>query len=75
MDTQIKYFKPDPQIVARLTNGLNCHPLLATLLSQRNVTTPEKASFFLNPTFDHLTDPFSLKNMKPAVKRIYTADQ
>ncbi len=73
MNTQIKYFKPDPKIVAKLTDGLNCHPLLATLLSQRNVTTVEKATFFLNPTFDHLTDPFSLKDMTPAVERIYTA--
>ncbi|MCF6249248.1 MAG: single-stranded-DNA-specific exonuclease RecJ [Desulfobacula sp.] len=73
MDTLIKYFKPDPQIVARLTDGLNCHPILAALLAQRKITTVEKAKLFLKPTFEHLKDPFLLKDMTLAVERIYTA--
>lgn len=73
MDTLIKYFEPDSEIVARLTNGLNCHPLLSTLLSARGITSVEQARLFLEPTFKHLTDPYHIKDMNKAVARIYTA--
>lgn len=73
MDTILKYFDSDQKIVKQLTKGLNCHPLLAALLSARGITTVEDASFFLNPNFNHLTDPFCLKDMDKAVDRIFTA--
>jgi len=73
MDTLLKYFDPDQKTVKRLTKDLNCHPLLATLLSARGITTVKDAGFFLNPNFNHLTDPFRLKDMDKAVDRIFTA--
>lgn len=73
MDTQLTYFKPDPHVVEQLTRSLNCHPLLAALLSGRGIATQEDARLFLNPSFKHLTDPFLIKDMDKAVTRIFTA--
>jgi single-stranded-DNA-specific exonuclease len=46
---------------------------LATLLCARGITNLEDARFFLNPDLKNLTDPFLLKDMEKAVKRIFTA--
>lgn len=73
MDTIFKYLKPDLKTVKLLTRGLGCSPLLARLLSCRGITTVEDAKFFLNPNLKNLADPFLLKDMDKAVKRIYTA--
>jgi len=75
MDTTLKYFEPDQEKVELLTSGLNCHPVLATLLFARGVTSVEKARFFLKPSFENLVNPYLLKDMDKAVKRIYTAIQ
>lgn len=73
MNTRLIYFEPDPVIVDQLTTGLQCHPLLSSLLSSRGITTVSEAKSFLNPGFDTLTDPFTIKDMNAAVERIYTA--
>ena len=73
MDTILKYFEPDQDIVTLLAKGLDCHPLLATLLCARGITNLEKARFFLNPNFENLIDPFLLKDMDKAVERILIA--
>jgi single-stranded-DNA-specific exonuclease len=73
MDTILKYFEPDQKTVTLLTRGLDCHPLLAALLSGRGISTVEDAVFFLNPSLQNLTDPFVLKDLDKAVKRIFTA--
>lgn len=73
MDTILKYFEPDKEIVRHLTQGLNCHPLLARLLLARGIKSLEEADFFLNPSFENLTDPFLLADMTKAVERIYIA--
>ncbi|WP_299977422.1 single-stranded-DNA-specific exonuclease RecJ [Desulfobacula sp.] len=73
MDTILKHFDPDQKTVELLAKGLDCHPLLATLLSARGISTVEDAIFFLNPNLKNLTDPFLLKDMDKAVDRIFTA--
>jgi len=73
MDAIIKYFEPDQKVVTLLTEGLNCHPLLATLLYARGINNLEDARFFLEPNFDNLINPFLLKDMKKAVERIFVA--
>ena len=72
MDTQLTYAAPDPEIVARLTAALDCHPVLAGLLDDRGIIDPQAARFFLNPDFSRLTDPQELKDMKKgaAISRI-----
>lgn len=73
MNTQITYFEPDQESVKHLSTGLKCHPLLAALLLGRGIKTLEDARFFLNPNFENLVDPFTLKDMHKAVERIFTA--
>ena len=73
METILKYFDPDQETVNLLTKGLECHTLLARLLSARGISTVEDAIFFLNPSFKNLTDPFLLKDVDKAVDRIFTA--
>ncbi|MFA5904188.1 MAG: DHH family phosphoesterase, partial [Desulfobacula sp.] len=73
MDTILKYSNSHKDVVELLTQGLNCHPLLAKLLSTRNILTVRDAESFLNPSFENLPDPFQLKDVKIAVQRIYTA--
>lgn len=72
-NTEFKYLEPDKDIITRLTEGLNCSPILAALLAIRGITDEEKARFYLYPTVENLTDPFLLKDMDKAVKRIFTA--
>ena len=37
---------------------------------QRNITSPEEAKTFFNPSLDYLHDPFLMKDMNIAVDRI-----
>ncbi len=73
METQITYATVDEQITSRLASALNCHPVIAGLLADRGITDPHEAQFFLNPDFSRLKDPFDMKDMRKAVKRIHTA--
>ncbi len=73
MDTILKYFKPEPEKVDALAENLDCSRILAALLTGRGITTIDNARFFLNPDFNNLADPFLLKDMDKAVRRIFTA--
>ena len=73
MEPLLTYPKPDPILVDLLSKELDCHPVLATLLSNRGMNDVTQARFFLNPTLDRLIDPFELKDMGKAVNRILTA--
>ncbi|MGI5842270.1 MAG: single-stranded-DNA-specific exonuclease RecJ [Christensenellales bacterium] len=43
------------------------------LIVARGYTTEAEIQNFLNPSFDHLNDPFKLKNMDKALERIFEA--
>jgi single-stranded-DNA-specific exonuclease len=64
---------PPPQEVARLSELMNIHPKLATILLQRGIREPEDAMRFFEPRLEHLHDPFLMKDMDKAIKRIETA--
>ncbi len=73
METILKYFEPDKREIELLTRGLGCHRILSSLLVGRGITNVDDARFFLNPDFNNLIDPFFLKDMDKAVKRIFQA--
>jgi single-stranded-DNA-specific exonuclease len=65
--------KPDPTVVKKLTRELNCHPLTAMLLANRNILTASDAGDFLTVSLNNLRPPSSLIGMEAAVDRIYAA--
>ncbi len=65
--------KKDPASCASLEKNMGLHPIIAGLLVQRGITTPEQARAYLHPDFHSLTDPFTLKGMKASVRRVYHA--
>lgn len=56
-----------------LAKQLGVSPLLGQLLINRGITDPEKASAFLAPRIDQLSDPFLFKEMGQAVDRLEKA--
>ncbi len=65
--------KHDYKAVKKLAAELKVSPVAAALLISRGYETPEKAGKFLNPSFEHLHEPYLLKDMEKAVKRILQA--
>lgn len=49
--------------------------LLAILLSQRNISSPEEASTFFKPSLADLLSPFLMKNMDLALQRLIQAKE
>lgn len=59
--------------VRSLASSLKVSPIVAALLISRGHQTEESAYKFLNPKYEDLLDPYLLKGMKAAVKRILKA--
>lgn len=59
--------------VAPLASALSLHPLAARILIHRGYATPEAASAFLADRLTDLPDPFLMKGLQKAVKRICEA--
>lgn len=68
-----KMLPNDIQAEARLQIELGVHPILARLLVQRGLDTPEAAERFLNPSLDRLHDPFLLPDAEKACERLKQA--
>ena len=66
---------PDPGIVKALADSLNVKESLSTLIAQRSITNFEEAEAFFNPSLESTWDPFRMKGMEKAVKRIRAALQ
>ncbi len=59
--------------VAELAKSLKISPLIAALLISRGYDSFESAEKFLNPKYEDLHEPFLLKGMETAVRRILEA--
>ena len=56
--------------VEQLRKKLPIHPVFCKLLVMRGIATYEEAQRFFRPSLDSLHDPFKMKGMQNAVKRI-----
>lgn len=65
--------KHDADAVNRLASALSVKPLIAALLIARGHDTEERAKKFLNPSPEHLHEPYLLQGMNEAVARIQKA--
>jgi single-stranded-DNA-specific exonuclease len=65
--------KHDHNAARTLAAPLGVSPLAAALLIARGHGTEEKALSFLNPSIDHLHEPYLLKGMREAVERVQKA--
>ena len=68
-------FKPEPDqgISEQLAAALGVGSSIAGLLVQRGITTFEEARLFFRPQWEHLHDPFLMRDMAQAVSRILEA--
>lgn len=62
--------KVDPITVETLSKAINVNPTLANMLASRGIDTFQKAKEFFRPDLDKLHDPFLMKDMDEAVKRL-----
>jgi single-stranded-DNA-specific exonuclease len=63
----------DPAVVETLGRELGVSPTTARLLAIRGLDDLDAARRFLEPSLDHLLDPFRLADMEPAVMRLERA--
>jgi single-stranded-DNA-specific exonuclease len=63
----------DDERASALASALALHPTVARLLCLRGLGDADDAARFLNPSLDHLHDPFKLAGMTEAVTRIEQA--
>ena len=60
----------DASSVERLMSELNAPEVIANILCQRGIDTPEKVKRFYNPRITDLHDPFLMRGMERAIQRI-----
>ncbi|ASB48886.1 single-stranded-DNA-specific exonuclease RecJ [Alkalitalea saponilacus] len=63
----------DEDLILQLSQAINVDEILAKLLIQRKVTNFDDAKTYFRPALDHLHDPFIMKDMDKAVKRLLSA--
>ncbi len=65
----------EKQLKEQLAHELSINPILSQLLVQRGITNFEEARAFFRPDLNNLHDPFLMKDMDLAVKRLTKAMQ
>jgi single-stranded-DNA-specific exonuclease len=73
MEKTLKILKPDPKAIQEIYHCLGCHPVTAAVLVNRKLACMDDVNRFLSPSFNHLRDPDSIIDMKPAICRIAQA--
>ena len=65
----------DNEVITQLSKALNINERLSDLLLKRGISTFEEAKIFFRPSFEHLHDPFLMKDMEKAVDRVILAHE
>jgi single-stranded-DNA-specific exonuclease len=73
MQMQWNILRPEPALVQQIQQHLDCHPVLATVLANRHLISPDQIDMFINPSLNMLPSPMLLKDMDKAVQRLCTA--
>ncbi len=73
MQKRWKIRKHDADAVNTLASEIGVKPLVAALLISRGHDTAERAFQFLNPSPEHLHEPFLMEGMRAAVERVKRA--
>jgi single-stranded-DNA-specific exonuclease len=73
MQMQWRILQPDRNLVRKIQQGLQCHPITATILANRNIDSVHQAVHFMQPSLESLPDPTTLKGIATAVDRIVRA--
>jgi single-stranded-DNA-specific exonuclease len=63
----------DGDRVQAIAASVGVPPVIARLLCQRGLDTPDAASRFLSPALSQLHDPYLLLDMRPAIERLRAA--
>ena len=62
--------RPDITTIQRICDRAACHPVIATLLANRGITSTEAIAAFLNPSLNRIQSFETLIDMDKAVERI-----
>lgn len=65
--------QPNTHLIQILCSALDCSPIVAAVLVNRNLITPEDALTYMRPSIAQLRSPCGLKDMNAAVERIARA--
>ncbi|MDA8077890.1 MAG: DHHA1 domain-containing protein [Nitrospiraceae bacterium] len=65
--------KTNPEFLSYITKSASISPVLAQVLINRGIRTPEAIREFMRPSATALSDPFELSGMRAAVERIQAA--
>ncbi len=64
---------PNQEQVLQLSESIRVNPYISTILVQRGIDTYEKAEKFFRPKLEDLHNPFLMKDMDLAIRRIQKA--
>lgn len=73
MNKKWNILQPDAVMIREMSAKLQCHPIIAMILFNRNLTSVAEASSFMDASLSKIRSPFDLKDMAVAVERIYGA--
>ncbi|MBU1871898.1 MAG: single-stranded-DNA-specific exonuclease RecJ, partial [Candidatus Omnitrophica bacterium] len=75
MQKIIKISEPNLELQSRLSEALSISPVLAQVLINRGINSPEEARGFLQPRLLDLLSPWQMKDMQAGVRRVIKAGE
>ena len=73
MNKKWQIYETNEKQIKQIQEKYHINKLLATILSNRNITSKKEIRLFLEPTRKDFYDPFLMQDMKKSVERIIQA--